>query len=511
MLEVQRRLVALRDTSGNGRPLYERVAHELAQAIRMGELQPGERLPSVRQLATDAGLSVTTVMSVYTRLADSGLVYGEAGRGTFVSESPDADGAAAPPRAAEQHASSRQGSAWRRRVLAQTEARLKQSFPMATDVMRGGPELRLLPLEVIRDAFLDVASRLGTHDLEYPSTLSVEPALTQALHGRLLADGLRADADDMLVASSTQQFLAMLAMLLRQRFPAEPVLVGIEEPGYQTAMDTFEVHGLGLVPIPLDQAGATPDGLASALNAGVAAVFLTPRAQSPAGCSWTADRRQELADGLAAHPEVWIIEDDHFAEASASHPGSLYSDPRLRDRVVYLRSFSKSIAPDLRLSVAVVRPPIRHPLTMAKSFNDGWTSRTSQRVLAAVLSDPRTDDVLRRARTEYARRRAALREAILSVRDTHGIDLSVPEAGPDGLHVWVTLPRGCDADRVAEAAAQRGFLLAAGQPFFVSPGDQRHLRLNAGTIAVEASPKIAAVVHEAIVSVLGQPTALLTP
>ncbi|MFD0535171.1 GntR family transcriptional regulator [Actinomadura luteofluorescens] len=82
-------MATLRDSSGNGRPLYERVAHEMSQAIRSGELRPGERLPSVRQLATDLGLSVTTVMSVYARLGDLGLVHGEAGRGTFVSEAPD--------------------------------------------------------------------------------------------------------------------------------------------------------------------------------------------------------------------------------------------------------------------------------------------------------------------------------------------------------------------------------------------------------------------------------------
>ncbi|WP_250905432.1 PLP-dependent aminotransferase family protein [Nonomuraea sp. NEAU-A123] len=510
MLEVQRRLTALRDTSGNGRPLYERVAYELAEAIRLGELQPGERLPSVRQLATDVGLSVTTVMSVYTLLADSGLVYGEAGRGTFVSETPKGDNNLHAPRAAE-HATARQGSAWRRLVLAQTEARLKQSFPSADDVMRGGPDLRLLPLDAIRQAFQDVSSRLQAHDLEYPSTLSIEPQLAHALSGKLLADGLHVDADDMLVASSTQQFLALLAMLLRQRSQDEPVLVAIEEPGYQTAMDTFEVHGLGLVPMRLDQFGATVDGLRAALESGVVAVFLTPRAQSPTGCSWTAERRQALADVLASYPDVWIIEDDHFAEASTSHPGSLYADTRLRDRVVYLRSFSKSIAPDLRLSVAVARPPIRYSLMISKSFTDGWTSRTSQRVLAAVLADPRTENALLHARTEYARRRTAVREAILSMGASQGLDLSIPEVGPDGLHVWVTLPRGCDADRVAEAAAQRGFLLAAGQPFFATPGNQRHLRLNAGAIAPEAAPKVATVIHDAIVSVLGQPTALLTP
>ncbi|MEU7749870.1 PLP-dependent aminotransferase family protein [Nonomuraea sp. NPDC049158] len=525
MFEVQQRLVDLRDSSGNGRPLYERVAQELAEAIRLGELKPGERLPSVRQLATDAGLSVTTVMSVYALLADNGLVRGEAGRGTFVSEQPKpADGPPSPMapspgpglaaparRAPTQRSPARQSSTWRRMILAQTEARLIQSFPEAADIMRGSPDPDLLPLEAIRDAMSEVSSSLRPRDLEYPSTLSVEPELAQALQARLAVDELPADSGDMLVGNSTQQFLSLLAVLLRQRFPDEPVLVGIEEPGYQTAMDTLELHGLGLIPINLDPYGATAEGLRAALESGAAAVFLTPRAQSPTGCSWTVERRQALADVLASYPEVWIVEDDHFAEASASRPGSLYNDARLQERVVYLRSFSKSIAPDLRLSVAIARPQIRHSLLMAKSFADGWTSRISQRVLAAVLSDPRTDDALYRARTEYTRRRASLRDAILDVSDAHRLGVTVGEVGPDGLHIWVTLPRGCGADRVVEAAARDGFLLAAGQPFFVTPGNQRHLRLNAGAVAPEAAHKVAAVIGDAVTHVLDQPTALLTP
>ncbi|GII92781.1 aminotransferase-like domain-containing protein [Sinosporangium siamense] len=521
MFEVHKRLTGLRDSSGNGRPLYERVAHELSEAIRLGELKPGERLPSVRQLATDAGLSVTTVMSVYNMLAESGLVRGEAGRGTFISERPKSDEAQAhtdsapaepvhrPP--TRRPPTRRTSSAWRRMVLAQTEARLIESFPAAVDIMRGSPDPELLPVEAIRDAMKTVSSSLRPRDLEYPSTLSIEPELAEALQPRLMADGLAADSADMLVGNSTQQFLSLLALLLRQRSPEEPVLAGVEEPGYQTAMDTLELAGLTLIPMRLDQSGVTVEGLRAALESGVSAVFLTPRAQSPTGCSWSVERRRALADVLASYPEVWIVEDDHFAEASVSRPGSLYNDARLQDRVIYLRSFSKSIAPDLRLSLAVARPPIRHSLLMAKSFADGWTPRVSQRILAAVLSDARTDELLLRARTEYTRRRTTLHEAILIASDTHGLDASVDHVGPDGLHLWVTLPRGVDADRMVEAAARHGFLLAGGQPFFVTPGNQRHLRLNAGAVLPADAAKVAAAIRDAAVDVLNQPTALLTP
>lgn len=131
--------------------------------------------------------------------------------------------------------------------------------------------------------------------------------------------------------------------------------------------------------------------------------------------------------------------------------------------------------------------------------------------MAAALTAPEVDDLLATARTEYARRRAAVREAIRHTAASRDIDLLVPELDTDGLHVWVILPGGCDADRVVEATAQRGFLPAAGQPFFLSPGDQRHLRINAGALSADHAPRFATAICKAAVTMMSQPTALLTP
>jgi DNA-binding transcriptional MocR family regulator len=234
------------------------------------------------------------------------------------------------------------------------------------------------------------------------------------------------------------------------------------------------------------------------------------RGLTPTACSWTPERRQVLADILASYPDGWIIEDDHFAEASCSMPGSLHSNPQLQDRVVYVRSFSKSVSPDLRLSVAVARPPIRNPLTMARSFSDGWTSKLSRRVLAEVLTDPGTDQAMERARSEYARRREAMRDGLLEASLADGLGLTVPTLGPDGIHIWITFRLA-----VTPGASWRPCRGAA----FYSPADNHsspprepsHLRINAGLLSVDIVPAVASAVCEAVTSTLGEPTALLTP
>src|SRR6185369_12234472 len=105
----------------------------------------------------------------------------------------------------------------------------------------------------------------------------------------------------------------------------------------------------------VDEQGAVPESLAAALKAGAKAVLFTPRAHNPTGASWSSERLAALADVLAAHRDVIAIEDDQFAGVCYTRPGSLLSDTRLESRVIYVRSFSKSIGPDLRIAVAVAR------------------------------------------------------------------------------------------------------------------------------------------------------------
>ena len=511
--DVWERAREIRKVAEDGRPLYERIANVLSDAIRSGELADGHRLPTVRELAELLQISATTVVSAYNRLRDDGLAVGEVGRGTFVSHP-----AGAPAVANDRqplHISANSSSllipasiAWRRRALASAETRLRLAFPEAVDLMRGGPDPALLPTTALRRAWRAAADNLTVAELQYPMRVETDPTLVEQLLPRLEADGVAADPDEILITSSTQQLLALVVELLHtDRTGSDPVIAAVEEPGYQTAMDTFERGGLHLVGMPLDDEGVRPEGLEAALANGARLVLFTPRAQSPTGSSWTTERKDQLAEVLAGHPDVWIVEDDHFAEASTSKPGSLRNDPRLRARVIYVRSFSKCLAPDLRMAAAVADDHVRNRLSLAKSFADGWTPRTAQRALAALLADPETDRALELARSTYAARRSSLGALIQEC--TGGV--IAPTIGADGLHLWFSLPAGGHAGELVAETARAGFLLAGADPFYVGPGHDRSIRLNAGVAPVEVTAGVAQALANTLRHLPSRSEMVLTP
>jgi len=240
-----------------------------------------------------------------------------------------------------------------------------------------------------------------------------------------------------------------------------------------------------------------PASLEQALRKGAKAALFTPRAHNPTGASWSPERTAALADVLAANHDVFAIEDDQFAGISFARPGSLLADSRIEDRVIYIRSFSKSIGPDLRLAVAVARPPLRTLLLEAKAFADGWTSRLLQRTLAGILSDPELPESIGRARAEYRDRRERAAATINSALRTQG---GGAWCGPDGVNLWVHLPAGVDSAEVVPRAASAGVRVAPGEPFYLRPGHTDTVRMNAGSVPANRAAQAGLALAEAVLA-----------
>jgi GntR family transcriptional regulator / MocR family aminotransferase len=459
-----------------GPPRYEQLAAILEGAIREGRLRDGERLPPVRQLASDLAISVTTVTAALNLLSERLLIRAEVGRGTFVTR-PEPDvlaGAAAAPAPSGPRPSP---APWRRRALMTMGAHLRTRYPDALDCSTGRPDVDLLPLAVLRRAWNAVVATATAPDLQYAGP-DVIRALADPLLRLLEGGGLEVRADDLLIGSSAQQWMMLSLQAAALRSHAERPLVAVEEPGYPTIMDAYERAGARLVAVAVDREGAVPDSLDAAFRAGAIMALLTPRAHNPTGASWSPGRRAALAGVLAGHPHAIAVEDDQFAEGSTARPGSMLNDPRVRDRVVYIRSFSKLVAPDLRVAAAAAGPRLRGLLADGKSFEDGWTSRLLQKTLARALADGELADALASARETYERRRSRAAEALNRVLHPHG---GGTWCGADGLNLWVQLPPGVDATDVVERAAAAGVRVAPGEPFHLHPGRTHVVRLNAGS------------------------------
>ncbi len=478
-----------------GPPRYEQLAQGIEEAIRAGRLKPGERLPPVRQLAGELGISVTTVASAFELLSQRKLVRAEVGRGTFVAPMtalPTAHVAVQPSPAVRRT----RKTPWRRRSLMTLGARLSGLYPKALDCSTGRPDVNLLPSALLQRAWKSVMKKSEAADLQYSGPEVIEP-LARALERVLASDAIAARAADLLIGSSAQQLMMLSLEVAIEKAASDTAVVAVEEPGYPTIMDAFERAGARLIPVAVDEEGAVPESLDNALRHGAMMVLLTPRAHNPTGACWSTQRRSALAAVLAEHPAAVAVEDDQFAGIAETRPGSLLNEGKVSERVIYIRSFSKSIAPDLRTATAAARPALRAALAEAKSFADGWTSRLLQKTLAATLADRDLPALLGQARDAYRRRRQQVCEALNALLRAHG---GWTWCGPDGLNLWVHLPPDFDAMDAVERAAAMGVRIAPGEPFFIRPGHSDVMRLNAGSVPTEKAAEAGRITAEAILA-----------
>jgi GntR family transcriptional regulator/MocR family aminotransferase len=482
-----------------GPPRYEQLAAFFERAIRAGEISPGDRLPTVRRLSSLMSVSATTISSAFDLLGNRKFVRAEVGRGTFVvSDWQDTNGnssnsvsATNPPPQPRLRAAR---SPWRRNALMRASSRLRATYPSAMECSTGRPDARLLPLEVIRQAWANCIQEVTSADLQYAGAEPIQ-ALANILVPILEGDLIPARTQDLIIGSSAQQFFALIYEVVSMKSGKSTLPVAVEEPGYPTLMDTLERAGGRLLGIAVDRYGAVPASLDAALHDGARLVILTPRGHNPTGASWSRDRLSELSDILKAYPDAVVVEDDQVAGIAATKPGTLLSIPELENRVLHVRSFSKSIAPDLRMAAAVARPFIREPLSEAKTFADGWSSRLLQRVLAKTLQTDEVNEALKKARDAYRDRRQSACAALHQIVAPRGGGCW---SGSDGVNVWVRLPPGVDSKHIQERSAAAGVRIADGEPFFIAPGQHDVVRLNAGSVEAEDAAKAGKIVGQAI-------------
>ncbi len=410
------------------------IATDVEAAVRDGRLQPGERLPAVRALAARLGVSPGTVAAAYQRLADRGLLHGHGRRGTVV--------AGRPPLPV------------RRRFVLPAGVR---------NLADGNPDPALLP---------DLAPVLGALDLtpQLYGGAAKHPALVAAAAASLDADGIPA-GPLAVVGGAMDGVERVLTAHLR---PGDRVAV--EDPGYTGVLDLLPALRLQALPVPVDERGIRPEELARALEAGVSAVVVTPRAQNPMGGAFDTGRARDLRHVLSRHRGVVVVEDDHAGPvAGADHHSICAGLPSW----AVVRSYAKSLGPDLRVAALRGDPTTVARVEGRQALGTGWVSHLLQEMVARLLTDPATTRLLRRASTTYARRRQGLTRALAA----HGL----VAAGPSGLNMWVPVP---EEQSVVGALLGSGWAVAAGEAYrrVAGPG----IRVTISTLTPDDARALAA-------------------
>jgi len=418
------------------------IAAALGRLITAGRLAPGDRLPTVRELAVALAVSPATVSHAWQALAGIGLIVSRGRSGTFVRD-------AAPN--------------W---LPARSQSMAGHHRTARIDLSRGTPDPELLP--PLGPALSRVSQRADTKTYQ---DLPVIPELLQ-----VLTETWPFRAESITVVDGA---LDAISRSLDEvtRFGDRVI---VEDPGFPPFFDLLDQAGLERLPVAIDREGIIPAAFEAALRLSPAAIILQPRAQNPTGASMTPERAHELARLLSAHKRnshTVVIEDDHSGEITTAPDVSL--GRWLPERVLHVRSFSKSHGPDLRIAGLGGPATLVDRIVARRMLGPGWTSRMLQSILHDLLTDSASAAHVARAREVYFTRQNALADAL------SGFGLPAPRS--DGINTWLAVADERDA---LIQLAGAGVRVAGGSPFFSAGTSGRResfIRVTAGALTDEVS------------------------
>ncbi|MEW2405849.1 PLP-dependent aminotransferase family protein [Streptomyces griseoviridis] len=342
--------------------------------------------------------------------------------------------------------------------------------PEVVNFAGGLPAPELFDAEGIAAAYRAVLAEQPGRALQY-STTEGEPVLREALAARTRARGLPTAADDILVTTGSQQALSLLATALLE--PGDTVLV--EEPCYLAALQAFGFAGARIVAVPGDADGVDPRALEELVVRERPKLFYTvPTFQNPTGRTLPAARRAAVAD-VAARRGVWIVEDDPYGELrfEGERMPWIASFPGAADRTVLLGSFSKVMAPGLRLGWLRAPEGLRRACAVAKQAADLHTPTVNQLAAARYLADRDLDAHVARVAAAYRERRDAMLAGLPDALP----EGSVWERPAGGMFLWAALPAGYDTTALLPRVVGHDVAYVPGAPFYAGAPDRSTLRL----------------------------------
>jgi DNA-binding transcriptional MocR family regulator len=461
------------------RPLYRRLVELVEGGIARGDVPAGYRLPPERDLAKALRVSRATVVSAYRELESRGLVRGYVGRGTFVSAKPDAGSAP---------------FAWRGKIAASAlqanDTAIRDLVRAAADpslmsLAAGEPALDCFPVDAFHRAMNDVLAKDAATAWRHGSTEGL-PRFRAAL-----AERFGGETEHILVIAGAQQGLDLLTRCLVDRGDA----VILDRPGYLGAIQTFRNAGARLV--GWDIARADVDELEELLlRYRPKLIYTNPTHHNPTGVTLPIRARRELLE-LAARYRVPIVEDDTYRELAleSAPPPSLFKLDEARNVVIRINSFSKMLAPGLRLGWISAVKPIVEQLALIKQQIDPHTQNLSQLVVCELVTRGVFDRHLVTLKAEHRRRRDAMVQALRQHVPAGMLRFAVPDGG---MYLWCQLPSRIRARAVQEHAARESVILVSGEPFYVDQGGAHQLRICYTSQPPQRAPRAAQIVGRAI-------------
>jgi GntR family transcriptional regulator/MocR family aminotransferase len=406
------------------------IQQALRQSIGERRLLPGTAVPSTRTLAEDLGVSRGVVVEAYEQLIAEGYLVSTPASATRV------------------------GASGRGAVAERVEPK-QQAFQF--DFRPGHPDLRNFPWQAWRRSSRRALRRLEPGQLGYGDprgAVELRAALADYLSR---SRGVVGSASDLIICTGCAQGLGLSARVLRTRGVKR---TAVEDPGHPDIRRIIVEAGLAAVPVPVDEEGLKVDTLE---RARVQAVVVSPAHQNPMGGVLAPARRQRLL-AWASRTGGFVVEDDYDAEYRYDRSAVGAMQGLAPDRVLYVGSASKILAPALRLGWLLIRGPLLETAVGVKRYLDNGSPVLEQLTYAHFVRSGELDRHLRRMRRRYAARRDALLQAL--ARHCPGWTVRGAAAG---LHLVAEPPEDLDTARILRNAAARSVRLYPVSDYTAAP------------------------------------------
>ena len=367
----------------------------------------------------------------------------------------------------------------------------------------GLPAPEVFPVQEFKNACDVVLSEVGPQSLQYSTTEGYLP-LREMIARHSSRYGINVEVENIQITSGSQQALDLLGKLLINA--GDRILV--EAPTYLGALQAWSAYGPEYVTVPSDEFGMKTSALESALRTGPKFIYVLPNFQNPMGVTLTLERRKELVR-LADQYGVPIVEDDPYGQLR--YEGEHISPVLVLDiqyqesvknpypgNVIYLSTFSKTIAPGIRLAWIVAPKGVINKLVQIKQGADLHTATFNQMVAYEVARSGFLDQHIRLIRKVYGERR----DVMLKAMEEHfpeGVKWTKPEGG---MFLWVILPEGINTKELFEKAIKLKVAYVPGEDFFPNGGGENTMRLNFSNanpeMIREGIARLGRVFHDAI-------------
>jgi len=348
------------------------------------------------------------------------------------------------------------------------------SRPEIVSLAGGMPNLSALPMEMMAEVIKELILTNGSEALQYGSGQG-HPKLREQICDVMALEGIRANPDDVVITTGSQQALDLISRIFID--PGDVVLV--EAPSYVGALGTFRQYEASVVHVEMDNDGLVPNSLRAAIKSLRAAgrkikfLYLIPNYQNPTGVCLPADRRTEILS-ICREEEIFVVEDNPYGLLGFDKPSPNAMRAEDSENVIYLGSFSKTIAPGLRVGWALVPQSLKDKLVISSESSILCPSNFTQLTISSYLADQPWRDQIASFCDLYKARRDAMLE---SLEQHFPAEATWTKPG-GGFYVWVNLPAEIDTKALVPKAIVAKVAYVPGSAFYADGLGSWSMRLS---------------------------------